>query len=341
MKFETLLGRLRLQAGFSQKHLAIALGWDQSYVSRIENGQRKPPSRNTLLSIARILHMNYEDTDELLLSALYQPQSLFDLEVEDNDFSLKKHVGVLEEIRNSVPLASYIRAKEEIADFLELLRMKYLQKINRALTKQTLLADFIYAKVKRGGLKGLYAAVNRPQGGAIVIKNGKILLAPIGISPLKGVWHIPAGFVNPTKGDRSAKDIAVRLILRYLPRARVEVGKELTAEGEVLEAIDTTDYSIQLGFFPAPFQIFEMTIMGNLGAPSWDAAFWAFENIVNARGGVHPLLFEILKPFVKNPKVIEAIYQKGQETVEDFIRKKNYQADMHKFYDERIKKNIS
>lgn len=284
--------------------------------------------------------MSQEDTDELLLSALYQPQSLFDMEVEDNDFSLKKHVGVLEEIRNAVPLASYIRAKEEIADFLELLRMKYLQKINRALTKQTLLADFIYAKVKRGGLKGLYEAVNRPQGGAIVIRNGKILLSPIGISPLKGIWHIPAGFVNPKKGDRSAKDIAVRLTERYLPSTRVEVRKELTAEGEALEAIDTTNYSIQLGFFPAPFQIFEMTVMGNLGAPSSDAAFWAFEDIANIRGGVHPLLSEILEPFIKNSKISGAIYQKGQETIEDFIRKKNYQVDMRRFYDERIKKRI-
>lgn len=107
------------------------------------------------------------------------------MDVEQNDFSIKKHIAILNDIRDIVPLSSYIRVKEEIVDFLELLRIKYRQ-TNSPLRKNTLLADFIYTKVKRGGLSGLYASINQPQGGAVVIRDTKILLAPIGISPLTG-----------------------------------------------------------------------------------------------------------------------------------------------------------
>ena len=333
------MGRARQNAGFSQKKLAAALRWNQSYLSRIENGTRKLPSRDRIISIAQIMKLSQEDTDELLLSAQYQPFSLLEIGIGENEESLKKHMSVLRDIRDTVPLASFLRAKEEIVDFLELIRMKYLQKINETVTKRSLLADFIYAKVKNYGLQGLYEAVSRPQGGAIVIRNGKMLLAPIGISPLKGVWHIPAGFINPKKGDRSAKDIVVRLALRYLPAARIEAVKELTSEGEALETIDTTDYSIKLGFFPAPFQIFEMTVQGNLQEPSEGAAFFSFEDMAHMRDSVHPLLSEIIKPFVKNSKITEAIYKRGQETIEALVRKRNYQRDMDRFHDERIKKN--
>lgn len=340
MKFGTTLGIIRQHAGFSQKRLASALNWDQSYLSRIESGKRKPPSRAMLLTVARIMNLSEEGTDELLMSAQYQPQSIFEMDVESNDFSVKKHIGILNDIRSRVPLSSYIRAKEEIVDFLELLRIKYLQKSNETLAKNTLLADFIYTKVKRGGLNALYEAVNKPQGGAVVIRDGKILLAQIGISPVKGIWHIPAGFVNSAKGDRSSKDIAIRLIKRYTGNSEIIVVRELTEEGGPLVGLDTTDYSIRLGFFPAPFQIFEATVKDEHVRLSDDAAFYAFADIPKIRGGIHPLLHEITKPFIKDSAIHQQIYKKGQETIEEIIRKKNYRQDMQQFYEKRIKKTV-
>jgi len=338
MKFGVLLGQLRQKAGLSQKELAKKLVWDQSYLSKIEGGQRKSPSRDVLISIARIINLTEEETDELLLSAKYQPQSILEMNIDDNDFSLKKHIGVLTDIRNEVPLSTYIRAKEEITDFLELMRIKYLQKIDSRLMKNTLLADFIYSKVKRGGLKSLYQVLNQPQGGAVVIQNGKILLAQIGISPLKNVWHIPAGFVNPKKGDSSAQDIAVRLVKRYLNNAEVEVLKELTAEGEVLEGIDTTSDSIKFGHFPAVFQAFEIKLKEKNLKISSDANFFNFQDIPKLKEGIHPFLSQIIKPFVKDKKIIQLVYEKGQETIKKIIQMKNYRQNMKQFYVERIKK---
>jgi len=340
MRFGVLLGQLRQKSGISQKELAKRLAWDQSYLSKIESGQRKPPSRDMLIAIARIINLTEDETDELLLSVKYQPQSIIEMNIDDNDFSLKKHVGVLADIRNEVPLSSYIRAKEEITDFLELMRIKYLQKIDNRLMKNTLLADFIYSKVKRGGLKALYQAINQPQGGAVVIQNGKILLAPIGISPLKDIWHIPAGFVNPKKGDNSAQDIAIRLVKRYLNNAEVEVVKELTAEGEVLEGIDTTNESIQFGHFPAVFQAFEIKLKEKKIKISNGANFFNFQDIPKLKGGIHPLLSQIIKPFVKDKKIVQSVYQKGQETIKTIIKKKNYKQNLKQFYFERIKKNL-
>src|SRR3989344_7445279 len=95
MRFGVMLGQLRQKAGVSQKRLANILKWDQSYLSKIESGKRKNPSRNTILSIARILNLSEDETDELLFSAQYQPQSIFEMTVNDTDFSLKKHIGVL------------------------------------------------------------------------------------------------------------------------------------------------------------------------------------------------------------------------------------------------------
>jgi transcriptional regulator with XRE-family HTH domain len=339
MKFGTLLGRLRQQAGYSQKGLAASMGWDQSYLSKIENGHRKIPSREMVIALARRIRLSQEDTDQLLLGAQYQPQVLLELGIDEKDAALKKQAVVLKEIRGAVPLPSYLHAKEEISDFLELLRIKYLQRTRPSFTTNSLLADIVYAKVKRGGLKALYDTVSHPQGGALVIHNDKLLLAPIGISPLKGVWHIPAGYVNPSKGDRTAKDIAMRLIKCYVPTAEIIISHELTGEGEALADLDTTGYAIRLGHFPAPFQIFRMEVRGDLTLDN-GATWMTFGDIPKLKDGVHPLLYEILKPYVKNKRLIKQIYDRGEETIRDIIQKRNYHQDMHRFYSERIKKQV-
>ena len=340
MKFGTFLARVRQQAGYSQKQLASAIHWDQSYLSKIENNTRKLPSREMLVVIARRMNLSPEDTDQLLLSAQYQPLSLLEMGWDKDDSTLKKQVHILKEIRDSVALPSYLHAQEEIADFLELLRIKYLQKTNPSLTKNSLLADLIYAKVKRGGLKALSEMVSYTQGGAVIIKNGKLLLAPIGISPLKNIWHIPAGFVNPAKGDRTAQDIALRLAKRYLPKAEITLGNELTTKDGLLSNLDTTNYSLRLGYFPAPFQIFELAARGDL-TPAEGAIFCAFSDIPAVAENLHPLLYEIIRPFVKNKRIIKKVYTRCEETIRNALQKRNYRQDMQKFYEQRIKKTTA
>ena len=341
MRFGILLSKLRQNTHFSQKRLAEALNWDQSYLSKIESGTKKPPSRNVLLSIAKIMNLSEENTDQLLLSADYQPQLVLEMGIDDEDFSLKKHISILKELKDKIPLSSYIRVKEEIAGYLDLIRMKYLQKPNELLQKNTLLADFIYSKVKRGGLKALYTVINQPQGGAVFIQNEKILLAQIGTSPLRGVWHVPAGFVNPKKGDKNAKDIALRLVKQCLNNTDIEVAKELTADGEILEDIDTTEYSIKLGFFPAVFQAYEIKVKDKFIKPTSGARLVPFKNISQLREGIHPLLSQIIKPYIKNKKLINSIYLKGEETIQKIIKKMSYRQDLSKFYEERVKKKIT
>lgn len=290
-----------------------------------------------IVAIARRMNLSQEESDQLLLAAQYQLMTLWEIGLDNNDTSLKKQVSILKKIRESVPLPSYLHAQEEISDFLELLRIKYLGIANPTLTNDTLLADIIYAKVKHGGLKALAAMISHVQGGAFILQKGKLLLAPIGISPLKNIWHIPAGFVNPAKGDRTAQDIALRLSKRYLPNAQFSVVKELTAEGEPLEALDTTQYFLKLGHFPAPFQIFSLVASGDL-TPAYGAKFFAFSDIPKLTEGIYPLLSGIIKPFVHDKRIIKKVYDRGQKTMQDLLQKRTYHQDMQRFYEERIKK---
>jgi len=251
---------------------------------------------------------------------------------DSNDHSLKKHIGILQEIKNKAPLASYLKAKEDIIDYLELLRAKYTQTINEELAKNTLLADYLYSKVRRGGLKALYEAVNRPLGGAIVVHQGKLLLHQIGVSPLKGLWHIPIGYVNPEKGDKTAKDIALRLVRRFLgAKVKLEIAKELTAEGEVLETLDTAEYSIKLGVFPAQAQIFEIRIKEKTQIKTFEnAGFFKIEELPALKGDIHPLLYQIIKLYFKNKKVARKLYLRGEKTVEKILAKKDFYSEMSK-----------
>ncbi len=337
MKFGTFLARVRQQAGYSQKKLAAAIGWDQSYLSKIENNTRRLPSREMIVTIARRMNLSQDESDQLLLAAQYQLMTLWEIGLDANDTSLKKQISILKEIRDSVALPSYLHAQEEIVDFLELLRIKYLGKANPLLTNNSLLADLIYAKVKHGGLKALSEMVSYTQGGAVIIEGGKLLLAPIGISPLKNIWNIPAGFVNPAKDDRTAQDIALRLAKRYLPKAEITLGRDLTSKDGLLTNLDTINYSLRLGYFPAPFQIFELSVRGDLTLAE-GALFYAFSDIPALAENLHPLLYEIIRPFAKDKRIVKKVYARCEETIRNVLQKRNYLQDMQKFYKERIKK---
>lgn len=76
--FASTLKQLRLKAGKSKYRLAQYSGLDQAYIHRLENGERRNPSRDVVLMLAIALvensdGVNVHDVDELLLSAEYAP----------------------------------------------------------------------------------------------------------------------------------------------------------------------------------------------------------------------------------------------------------------------------
>ena len=71
--FGKLLSFKRLARGYSQVQLAVALGFlDPSLISKYERGTRNP-DRITIISIARILELSNEETNDLLSIAGYAP----------------------------------------------------------------------------------------------------------------------------------------------------------------------------------------------------------------------------------------------------------------------------
>jgi len=344
MKFGALLRKFRKEKGVPQKELAHIIGLDPSYLSRIEKDERTPPERSVVMEIANVLELNEEKTDRLLIIAGYPPLTLFDLGFDPNDITLKKHLNLLKDIKKKAPLAAYIRAKEEINDFLEITRLKYTQKIDPDYFEKNLLANYLYSQVRRAGLKELYRLVNRPLGGALVTNNGKILLQRIGISPIKGWWLIPTGFVNPEKGDKEPKDIALRLVKRCVidPKKQdqliCKVNKELTASGEILEGLDTTSYSLRLGVFPPVVEIFKISLnKPELIINSKQAGWFEIKKLGQLEGDIHPLLGQIIELYFKEKKVGQVLKKRGEEAIKKVIKKKDYYNEMRKFERERIK----
>lgn len=342
MSFGFWLRKYRKKSSVSQKELAHTIGIDPGYLSKIEHDRRLPPDRTAVIKMAETLDLQEEKTDQLLTAAGYQPQTLFDLGFEEDDLSFKKHINVLREIREKTPLAAYLRAREEITDYLDLVRLKYTQKIDPEYFKKNLLANYLYSQVRRFGLKELYRLINRPLGGALVLDNqGRLLLHRIGISPIKGWWHIPIGYVNPKKGDKDAKDIAVRLVEKWVPpkernKLGCEVKKELTAPGEVFENLDPTGHTLRLGLFPSIVEIFEVTLDRPELIKNSDRVGWfKVEELNQLEGEVHPLLSQIVEFYFRNKRMAQILEKKGEEAIEKVVKKKDYYQEMEKFDRER------
>ena len=200
-----------------------------------------------------------------------------------------------------------------------------------------LLADFLYSQIKKNGMKAIYEIINRPLGGAVVIRDNKILFQKIGTSPLKGVWGIPQGFVNPKKGDKTAEDIVCRLVVKIFGPVKLKVVKELTGEEEVLQNIDTTDYFMKLGLFPPIFKIYEIKI-GKVNIKSLNSLFVPFDDVINLPGFIHPLIYKIMALYIKNPRIIKQLYERGQETIQKLTSKRSFYLDMKSFANKRISK---
>lgn len=72
--FPSLLRQHRVTVGVSQAALTTMVGCDQTYISLLERGKRQP-SRQMVLTLAEALGLGQSDTDRLLFSANYAPQT--------------------------------------------------------------------------------------------------------------------------------------------------------------------------------------------------------------------------------------------------------------------------
>ncbi|MDI3340377.1 MAG: helix-turn-helix transcriptional regulator [Sphaerobacter sp.] len=73
--FAQLLRRYREEARISQSRLAESAGFDHSYVSRLESGNRTP-TREAVLKLAEALGLAPAQCDTLLATAGYMPERI-------------------------------------------------------------------------------------------------------------------------------------------------------------------------------------------------------------------------------------------------------------------------
>lgn len=74
MTFGAALKAHREAVGISQNALATKARIDQAYICRLESGKQvSVPARQTVLNLARALHLDYAETDRLLFVAGLAP----------------------------------------------------------------------------------------------------------------------------------------------------------------------------------------------------------------------------------------------------------------------------
>jgi len=82
--FANLLRQFRERVSRSRNNLAIEVGVDPSYLTRIEHGDREPPRQHIVEAIARALRLNVADRNRLLVAAGYAPLSVVQLGTWDD-----------------------------------------------------------------------------------------------------------------------------------------------------------------------------------------------------------------------------------------------------------------
>lgn len=97
--FAGLLAGYRMTTGISRNKLAHLVGVDPSYLTRIENGDREPPRFHIVEALARVLNLNDEQRNHLLVSAGYAPVTVAQLGSWDD--ALQDVADVLTDIRLS------------------------------------------------------------------------------------------------------------------------------------------------------------------------------------------------------------------------------------------------
>jgi transcriptional regulator with XRE-family HTH domain len=99
-QFAALLEGFRTAAGLSRNRLAGLVGVDPSYLTRCAHGDREPPRRHIVESIARALRLPLFQSNQLLTSAGYTPRSINDwLDVHQAVTDVMTDDGLTEEDR--------------------------------------------------------------------------------------------------------------------------------------------------------------------------------------------------------------------------------------------------
>jgi transcriptional regulator with XRE-family HTH domain len=120
--FASLLRTYRQERkNLTQSALAVAAGYDRSYISYLERGLRNP-TREVVLTIAQVLELSPSERNALLLSARFaaddaQPSSSINL----ND----RVVELVARSINDLPEARRSQFRDELAGFLRYLRSRY------------------------------------------------------------------------------------------------------------------------------------------------------------------------------------------------------------------------
>jgi len=119
--FASLLRTLRQERNLTQSSLADTAGYDRSYISYLERGLRNP-TRDVVLTIARVLDLSASERNKLLLSARFAAE---DAELGN---SINLNDRLVELVARSINDLSESRRNEfrdELAGFLRYLRSRY------------------------------------------------------------------------------------------------------------------------------------------------------------------------------------------------------------------------
>ena len=73
IEFGKILRQYRKRAGISQSELAKRIGADNSYISRVERGERAVTSRDKVILLIKVLKLNDHNANTLLLIGGYAP----------------------------------------------------------------------------------------------------------------------------------------------------------------------------------------------------------------------------------------------------------------------------
>jgi transcriptional regulator with XRE-family HTH domain len=113
--FGILLRDYRERAGMSQKDLAVQAGLSTSTISRVESGERGPPSkRRQVMALAKVLGLRQNETDALLSAADFAPSTAPELALHPRDETLYRVAQELEALRTDPEITpAQVRFVEE------------------------------------------------------------------------------------------------------------------------------------------------------------------------------------------------------------------------------------
>jgi transcriptional regulator with XRE-family HTH domain len=119
--FASLLRTFRQERRWTQSSLADAAGYDRSYISYLERGLRNP-TRDVVLTLARVLALSPSERDTLLLSARFAAEN------DQPGITISLNDRLVELVAQSINDLSAPRRsqfRDELAGFLRYLRSRY------------------------------------------------------------------------------------------------------------------------------------------------------------------------------------------------------------------------